>query len=86
MKSSGDLAKRMKSRESENFHRETLRLPIRQARKHVKQLFSEFPSATFMTGGKRDTRAFQVSFVPAGWTSHPHPNESSPGWFRSPRD
>jgi hypothetical protein len=50
MKSPCDLAEAMKIRESDDaFFRETFRLPRREARKRAKQLFSEFPSATYMT-------------------------------------
>ena len=50
MKSPRDLAEGMKIRKSEDaFFRETVRLPRSEARRRAKQLFSEFPSATYMT-------------------------------------
>lgn len=50
MKSPRDLAEGMKIRKSDDaFFRESFRLPRSEARKRAKQLFSEFPSATYMT-------------------------------------
>jgi hypothetical protein len=50
MKSPRDLAEGMKIRKSDDaFFRETFRLPRSEARRRAKQLFSEFPSATYMT-------------------------------------
>jgi hypothetical protein len=50
MKSPRDLAEGMKIRKSDDgFFRETFRLPRSEARRRAKRLFSEFPSATYMT-------------------------------------
>ena len=44
-----DLATEMKLRETAGFCRETFRVPRSEARKRAKQLFRQFPSATYMT-------------------------------------
>jgi hypothetical protein len=50
MKSPRDLVEAMKIRNGDDaFFRESFRLPRSEARKRAKQLFSEFPSATYMT-------------------------------------
>ena len=45
-----DLANKMKFRETAaGFCRETFRVPRSEARRRAKQLFRQFPSATYMT-------------------------------------
>jgi hypothetical protein len=49
MKTPRDLADTIKGRNSGQLIRQTLRLPRAEARKRAKQLFDEFPSATYLT-------------------------------------
>jgi hypothetical protein len=44
-----DLATEMKLREPDGFCHETFRVPRSEARRRAKQLFRQFPSATYMT-------------------------------------
>ena len=49
MKTPRDLADAMKDRNGGDLIRQTLRLPRAEARKRAKQLFEEFPSASYLT-------------------------------------
>ena len=49
MKTPHDLADAIKGRNTGQLIRQTLRLPRAEARKRAKQLFEEFPSASYLT-------------------------------------
>jgi hypothetical protein len=49
MKTPHDLADAIKGRNAGQLIRQTLRLPRSEARKRAKQLFEEFPSASYLT-------------------------------------
>ena len=49
MKTPRDLADAMKDGKAGELIRETVRLPSAEARKRAKQLFEEFPSASYLT-------------------------------------
>ena len=49
MKTPRDLADAIRGRNTGRLIRQTLRLPRAEARKRAKQLFEEFPSASYLT-------------------------------------
>jgi hypothetical protein len=49
MKTPRELADAMKIRKAGEVVRETLRMPSAEARKRVKRLFEEYPSAAYLT-------------------------------------
>ena len=49
MKTPRDLADAIRGRNTGQLIRQTMRLPRAEARKRAKQLFEEFPSASYLT-------------------------------------